>query len=189
MHNPFTIISIGSSSDSGLMVSFADLVRNVADKCSEMCATVGQSQFAIRSVPPDVLDTLIASKPEQIGERAWLVIFYSVALSSLNGTAASDHSMKLRSNLWLAFNDVRLLLEPSYLNIQALVTMTLHAEKYLAPYACWALISKACAMLIALGIGEPPRIYITTRMNSNSQAHMLTLTPLPRSSATHYFGV
>jgi hypothetical protein len=147
-------------------VSFADLVRNVADMYSEMCTTVDQSRFAIRSVPYDVLDLLIASKPEQIGERAWLVIFYSVALSSLNETAASDHSAKLRSNLWLAFNDVRLLLEPSYLNIQALVTMTFYAEKYLAPYACWALISKACTMLIALGIGEPTRMYNTTRRNS-----------------------
>ncbi|KAF2447777.1 hypothetical protein P171DRAFT_518818 [Karstenula rhodostoma CBS 690.94] len=129
----------------------------------EMCTAVRQSQFASSSVPPNVLDSLIASKPEQIRERAWLVIFYSIALSNLNGTTSSPHSARLRSNLWLAFNDVRFLLEPSFLNIQALITMTLHAEKYLAPYACWALISKACTMLIALGIGTHAHIDPTTK--------------------------
>lgn len=160
-HEPITIFLRRSSSESGLTVSFACLPKIHADTYSEMCTAVRQSQFAIGSVPPDVLDTLHASKPEPICERAWLVIFYSVALSSLNGTASSAHSARLRSNLWLAFNDVRLLLEPSFLNIQALVTMTLYAEKYLAPHACWELISKACAMLIALGVGESIKIYIT----------------------------
>ncbi|KAL5393483.1 hypothetical protein DPSP01_000301 [Paraphaeosphaeria sporulosa] len=129
----------------------------------EMCTAVRQSQFAISSVPPDVLDDFIASKPEQIRERAWLVMFYSIALSNLDGSESSACTARLRSNLWLAFNDVRFLLEPSFLNIHALVTMTLHAEKYLAPYACWALISKACTMLIALGIGTHAHIDSTTR--------------------------
>ncbi|KAL1599681.1 hypothetical protein SLS60_007484 [Paraconiothyrium brasiliense] len=133
-----------------------------------MCTTINLSHFATNAVPSDVLDALKASRPDQIRERAWLVIFYSVALSSLDGTASSAHTASLRSNLWLAFNDVRLLLEPSLLNIQALVTMTLHAEKYLAPYACWTLVSKACIMLIALGIGTHAHVDPTTKKQRNA---------------------
>lgn len=59
---------------------------------------------------------------------------------------------KLRSNLWLAFNDVRLLLEPNMTSILALVIMTSYAEEYMTPSICWALVSRACTMLQALGI-------------------------------------
>ena len=113
----------------------------------------------VSSVPPDVLDALMASRPERVRERAWLVIYYSIALGSLDGTASSTHNEKLESNLWLAFNDVKFLLEPSILHIEALVTMALNAESHMAPYACWSVISKACTMLIALGIGKSIRVH------------------------------
>lgn len=151
-------------------MSDAFTVRILADVLSEMCMFVGRSQFAVNSVPQDVLDVLLLSKPERVRERAWLVMFYSIALSTLEGSEPSAHTVRLRSNLWLAFNDVRFLLEPSLLSIQAIVTMTLHAEKYLAPYACWALISKACTMLIALGIGKRPKLpiaYVWTHLKTH----------------------
>ncbi|KAL5425675.1 hypothetical protein PMIN04_002451 [Paraphaeosphaeria minitans] len=46
--------------------------------------------------------------------------------------------------------------------------MTLHAERYLAPYTCWELISKACTMLIALGVGTHSHIDSATRKQLDS---------------------
>ena len=83
-------------------------------------------------------------------------MFYSVALSTSSSNNTSDGSTKakLRSNLWLAFNDVRLLLEPSILSVLALVVMACYVEEFMTPSICWALISKACIMLQALGISN-----------------------------------
>ena len=83
-------------------------------------------------------------------------MFYSVALSTVTTIVPSDEDIKvkLRSNLWLAFNDVRLLLEPSVTSMQALIIMACYIEEFMTPSVCWALISKACTMLQALGIAH-----------------------------------
>lgn len=81
-------------------------------------------------------------------------MFYGVALSTLSTAKPLDETTraKLRSNLWLAFNDVRLLLEPSVTSIQALIILACYVEEFMTPSICWSLISKACIMLQALGI-------------------------------------
>ncbi|THC98759.1 hypothetical protein EYZ11_001738 [Aspergillus tanneri] len=92
--------------------------------------------------------------------RAWVDVFVttlqkeSVTLSVVSSTNPSDESTKanLRSNLWLAFNDVRLLLEPNVSSIQALVILACHVEEYMTPSLCWVLVTKACVMLQALGV-------------------------------------
>ena len=83
-------------------------------------------------------------------------MFYSVALSMMSSTNPSDESTKakLKSNLWLAFNDVRLLLEPKVSSIQALIIFACHVEEFMTPSLCWALVTKACVMLQALGINH-----------------------------------
>ena len=105
-------------------------------------------------MPAEVVDHLVASRPHEIPDRAWLVMFYSVALSKVTSGDSRDESVKkkLRSNLWLAFNDVRLLLEPNILSVLALVVMACYVEEFMTPSICWALVSKACVMLQALGI-------------------------------------
>ncbi len=117
-------------------------------------ATLQKERLLLTSAPSEVLDHLAASHPHQVHDRAWLVMFYSVALSVVSSTNPSDQSTKakLRSNLWLAFNDVKLLLEPNSSSIQALVILACHIEEFMTPSLCWALISKACIMLQALGI-------------------------------------
>lgn len=72
----------------------------------------------------------------------------------VSSTAPEDISTKekLRCNLWLAMNDVRLLLEPSEPNIQALALLATHVEEFTSPSLCWMLIANACRMLQALGI-------------------------------------
>lgn len=117
-------------------------------------ATLEKESLLFTSAPSEVLDHLTASRPHQVHDRAWLVMFYSVALSVMSSTNPSDESTKakLRSNLWLAFNDVKLLLEPNASSIQALVILACHVEELMTPSLCWALITKACVMLQALGI-------------------------------------
>jgi len=106
--------------------------------------------------PPDVLDHLKAGCPHLVKDRAWLVIFYSIVLSKVSSTEPSNEpkKAKIKHNLWLAFNDVRLLLEPSELNIQALLLLATHVEDFTSPSLCWMLIANACRMLQALGISQ-----------------------------------
>ena len=119
-------------------------------------ATLQKERLLLTSAPSEVLDHLAASNPHQVHDRAWLVMFYSVALSVASSTNPSDPSTKakLRSNLWLALNDVKLLLEPNASSIQALVILACHVEEFMTPSVCWALITKACIMLQALGIAH-----------------------------------
>ena len=117
-------------------------------------ATLQKERMLLTSAPSDVLDHLAASNPHQVHDRAWLVMFYSIALNVVPSTTPLEQwtKAKLRSNLWLAFNDAKLLLEPTAASIQALVILACHVEEFMTPSLCWALITKACIMLQALGI-------------------------------------
>jgi hypothetical protein len=81
-------------------------------------------------------------------------MYYGVVLSMVSSTNPEDHDTKskLRCNLWLALNDVRILLEPSEANIQALVILAMHVEEFTTPLLSWMLVSNACRMLQAIGI-------------------------------------
>ena len=81
----------------------------------------GKPWFA--SVPSDVLQDL-AAHPERVRQNAYLVMFYGIMLTIAAADPPSygeDTIHKMRWNLWLALNDAKLLLEPSELNIQALL--------------------------------------------------------------------
>lgn len=81
-------------------------------------------------------------------------MYYGIILSRVSSTAPQDVATKekLRCNLWLAMNDVRILLEPSEPNIQALAILATHVEEFTSPSLCWMLIANACRMLQALGV-------------------------------------
>ena len=104
-------------------------------------------------IPPDVLKRL-AVQPEQISDRAYLVLFYGVMLTSLSADPKSNEEdrTKLKWNLWLAMNDARLFLEPTDLHIQALLLLVVHVQDFHTPSLCWMMASNACRMLLALGI-------------------------------------
>ncbi|OQV07516.1 Fungal specific transcription factor domain-containing protein isoform 1 [Cladophialophora immunda] len=106
--------------------------------------------------PPAVLGHLRASRPEQVQDRAWLVMYYGIMLNLVAATDPKDEptKAKLRCNLWLALNDARLLLEPSELNIQALILLALDVEEFTNPSLCWMLVTNACRMLQALGVNH-----------------------------------
>jgi len=103
-----------------------------------------------------VLDHLRASRPQQVQDRAWLVMYYSIILGLVCSTDPRDESTKakLRCNLWLALNDARLLLEPSEPNIQALIVLAVDVEEFTKPSLCWMLVTNACRMLQALGVSH-----------------------------------
>ena len=148
-------------------------------------ATLQQERLLLTSAPPEILDHLLASRPRQVHDRAWLVMFYSVALRVVSSTKPPDESTKakLKSNLWLAFNDVRLLLEPNVSSLQALVILACQVEEFMTPSLCWALVTKACIMLQALGINhwrlDSPtrerRTMLFWRLNSMDKALALIL--------------
>ncbi|KAK4539683.1 hypothetical protein LTR36_010446 [Oleoguttula mirabilis] len=108
------------------------------------------------SAPPDVSKQLAAGRPHHVQDRAWLVMFYSVVLKMVSATEPpnDDIKAKLTSNLWLAFNNVRLLLEPSDANLQAILILVCFAEDVLTPSLCWMLVTNACSMLQALGVSH-----------------------------------
>ncbi|OQO11643.1 hypothetical protein B0A48_03370 [Cryoendolithus antarcticus] len=110
--------------------------------------------LALTSAPNDVLDQIRASRPQSVKPRAWLVMYYSIILSRTSSTSPEDKETKakLRCNLWLALNDMRVLLEPSEVNIQALILVASHVEEFTTPSLCWLLVSNACRMLQALGV-------------------------------------
>lgn len=83
-------------------------------------------------------------------------MYYSIILSMVSSTAPTDEptKAKIRCNLWLAFNDVRILLEPSEPNIQALTLLACHVEEFTTPSLCWMLVTNACRMLQALGVSH-----------------------------------
>lgn len=108
------------------------------------------------SPPPEVLDHLRASRPQQVQDRAWLVMYYGIILSIVSSTDPQDESTKakLRCNLWLALNDARLLFEPSEPNIDALIVLAVDVEEFTKPSLCWMLVTNACRMLQALGVNH-----------------------------------
>lgn len=110
----------------------------------------------LSSAPEEVLDLLRASRPQQVQSKAWLVMYYSIILSMVSSTNPGNQltKTKLRCNLWLALNDVRLLLEPSEPNIQALTLLASHVEEFTTPSLSWMLVTNACRMLQALGVNH-----------------------------------
>ncbi|KAI7330557.1 hypothetical protein KC315_g5608 [Hortaea werneckii] len=108
------------------------------------------------SPPNSVADSLRAAEPYKVEERAWLVLFYGVILTAVKAKDPSDEltATRLKHNLWLAFNDVRILLEPSDVNMQALMMLACHVEDFTSPSLCWMLVNNACRLLQNAGITD-----------------------------------
>jgi Fungal specific transcription factor domain len=110
-----------------------------------------ESVPSVGTAPPDVINHLRACRPHQVRERAWLVMYYSIILSTVTSTSLKE---KLHSNIWLALSDVGVLLEPSEANITAMVLVLSQASDFTGPSLCWMLATNACRMLQALGVNQ-----------------------------------
>ncbi|RMZ09886.1 hypothetical protein D0864_01399 [Hortaea werneckii] len=108
------------------------------------------------SPPSSVAESLRAAEPYKVEERAWLVLFYGMTLTAVRAKDPTDEftATRLKHNLWLAFNDVRILLEPSEVNIQALMMLACHVEDFTSPSLCWMLVNNACRLLQNAGIND-----------------------------------
>lgn len=106
---------------------------------------------SISTPPPGVMDDLRAARPHRVRERAWLVMYYSIILNTVTSAAIKE---KLQRNLWLALSDVGVLLEPSEVNIQAMLLALSRASEFAGPSLCWMLAMNACRMLQALGVSQ-----------------------------------
>ncbi|KAK5728545.1 hypothetical protein LTR15_001681 [Elasticomyces elasticus] len=135
--------------------------------------------------PTDIIEILATCQPDKVRERAWLVLYYGVILSSqlaLDLPGDQKVSARLRANLWLAFNDTRLLAEPSDPNIQALAFLACHVEPFSTPSLCWMLLSNACRMLRALAVNhraletqtEERRLMLFWHLNALEKSMCLT---------------
>jgi len=101
--------------------------------------------------------------PSAMGDRGWLVCFNNVLLFSLYGMGTNKKEdiqlalvEKYFFNSWAAFDDVSILLTPSLINVQALLTLAIVAQEISKPGLCWMLLSQACRLAQAIGLHRQP---------------------------------
>jgi len=113
----------------------------------------GRGRPYLTPTPPAILRDALSS-PDNVHEKAYLVLIYGALLTEacLDAKYSQTTRTQLRWNLRLAIDDARLLLEPSDLNIQALMILAFHVQEVTTPSLSWMVFSTICRMLQALGI-------------------------------------
>ncbi|KAK4502302.1 hypothetical protein PRZ48_005727 [Zasmidium cellare] len=141
-------------------------------------------RLPIASASEEVRKQLAIGDIHSVRDQSWLVMFYSVALASRSEDVIPGCTKaELKSNLWLAFNDVRLFIEPSLLNIQALIVLATQLDEYMTPSVCWMLVSKACTMIQALGQSQSRRVHDSSDQQKVYRALFWQLNFLDKSLA------
>ncbi|KKP05314.1 hypothetical protein THAR02_02580 [Trichoderma harzianum] len=105
--------------------------------------------------PPDDLLLNVIFDPATVPQRAWIVYVNFILLTLLqneNSQSQSDVVESLQKNTEMALNDCRIFLEPSEINIQALLLLGCHGEQYASPNLSWMLVGHACRQAQALGL-------------------------------------
>ncbi|KAK4063845.1 hypothetical protein Trihar35433_8553 [Trichoderma harzianum] len=103
--------------------------------------------------PPDDLLLNVIFDPATVPQRAWIVYVNFILLTLLqNDSSQSDVVESLQKNTEMALNDYRIFLEPSEINIQALLLLGCHGEQYASPNLSWMLVGHACRQAQALGL-------------------------------------
>ncbi|KAL7918398.1 fungal-specific transcription factor domain-containing protein [Trichoderma austrokoningii] len=100
-------------------------------------------------------ETLLSAifNPAAVSQRAWIVYINFILLSLLQHDASqADIVENLKKNTNLALNDFRIFLEPSEINIQALMLLGCHGEEYASPNLSWMLVGHACRQAQAVGL-------------------------------------
>lgn len=114
--------------------------------------------------------------PSAMNDRGWLVCFNNVLLFSLYGSTMNGQKKeeiqtalveKYFFNSWAAFDDVSILLTPSLINVQALLTLAIVAQEISKPGLCWILLSQACRLAQAIGLHRQSH---PSQISSNEEA-------------------
>lgn len=103
----------------------------------------------LSSAPPEVVRSLKASRPDEIKEKAWLIMYYCIIFKV---TKAPHLKNQLQRELWTSLGDINVLMKPSDANIQAILMVIGLGTDFLDPFLCWMLSTSACRMLQALGV-------------------------------------
>ncbi|KXS96659.1 hypothetical protein AC579_6328 [Pseudocercospora musae] len=116
-------------------------------------------------------------------------MFYSIAFGAESARDEPDETTKseLRSNIWLAFNDMRVIIDADITNLQALLVLATQITEFMTPSLCWNLVTNACVMLQALGVTHrhidtplrEQRSVIFWRLNIFDKAMALTMARPP----------
>ncbi|UKZ52670.1 hypothetical protein TrVGV298_006451 [Trichoderma virens] len=103
--------------------------------------------------PPDDLLLNVIFDPAKVSQRAWIVYVDFILLTLLqHDDSQADVVESLKKNTEMALNDCRIFLEPSEINIQALMLLGCHGEQYASPNLSWMLVGHACRQAQALGL-------------------------------------
>ncbi|KAK4077721.1 uncharacterized protein Triagg1_3415 [Trichoderma aggressivum f. europaeum] len=103
--------------------------------------------------PLDDLLLNVIFDPATVPQRAWIVYVNFILLTLLqNDSSQSDVVESLQKNTEMALNDCRIFLEPSEINVQALLLLGCHGEQYASPNLSWMLVGHACRQAQALGL-------------------------------------
>ncbi|KAK5995689.1 putative transcriptional regulatory C11D3.07c-like protein [Cladobotryum mycophilum] len=103
--------------------------------------------------PTDEVVRQVIFEPSRVKSKAWLLYinYTMVAIATSAKDQFEPHLVNaLRWNTRLALNNSSIFLEPSELNIQALMLAALHGEDFAAPNLSWMLIGHACQQAKAL---------------------------------------
>ncbi|KAL7812758.1 hypothetical protein V8C26DRAFT_436739 [Trichoderma gracile] len=100
----------------------------------------------------DLLLTIIFN-PAAVPQKAWIVYVDFILLTLLqHDPSQADTVESLKKNTDKALNDFRIFLEPSEINVQALMLLGCHGEQYASPNLSWMLVGHACRQAQALGL-------------------------------------
>lgn len=98
-------------------------------------------------VRPDMdLVPKIISEPQNLPEKAWVVIANCILTSVIAATESPSSSLcrSLQWNTFLALDDATIFLHPSLINIRALILVACHGRDIVSPTLCYTLVSTAC---------------------------------------------
>ncbi|KAH8594957.1 hypothetical protein B0O99DRAFT_167894 [Bisporella sp. PMI_857] len=110
------------------------------------------------TTPPKDLLPKLAFEPAAVKERGWLLLFnafLSGAMKRLQPPESTRLIQGLQWNTWMVLEDSSIILDPSELNIQALIVVATHGQEISSLSLCWTLISQACSMAQTLAIHVP----------------------------------
>ncbi|KAL7957266.1 hypothetical protein V8C34DRAFT_325373 [Trichoderma compactum] len=147
---------VGSAGNRRASEAPSSTTRSDAEAATSYRTPIGEcAQLAdiLFITPPDDLLLNVIFDPATVPQRAWIVYVNFILLTLLqNHNSQSDVVESLQKNTEMALNDCRIFLEPSEINVQALLLLGCHGGQYASPNLSWMLVGHACRQAQALGL-------------------------------------
>ena len=119
----------------------------------------------------------IISEPQNVPEKAWVVIANCILTSAIANEERPDSSLchSLQWNVFPALDDATIFLHPSLTNIRALILVACHGRDIVSPTLCYTLISSACQMARTLGLHLAPHPHVNKKKSTQERTEQLFL--------------